>query len=35
MKDWVDYMQIGNFNCKWVIINALWETKPRKDERKN
>jgi Putative lumazine-binding len=35
MRDWVDYMHIGKFNGKWVIINVLWETKPRKDERKN
>lgn len=35
MRDWVDYMHIGKFNGRWVIINVLWETKPRKDERKN
>jgi hypothetical protein len=35
MRDWVDYMHIGRFNGKWVIINVLWEMKPRKDERKN
>ena len=35
MRDWVYYMHIGKFNGKWVIINVLWETKPRKDERKN
>lgn len=35
MRDWVDYMHIGKFNGKWVIINVLWEMKPRKDERKN
>ena len=35
MRDWVDYMHIGKFNGKWVIINVLWEMKPRKDEKKN
>ena len=35
MRDWVDYMHVGKFNCKWVIINVLWELKPRKDEKKN
>ena len=35
MRDWVDYMHIGKFNGKWVIINVLWELKPRKDEKKN
>jgi hypothetical protein len=35
MRDWVDYMHIGKFNGKWVIINVLWENKPRKDEKKN
>src|SRR5688572_1882820 len=35
MRDWVDYMHIGKFNGKWVIINVLWELKPRKDDKKN
>jgi hypothetical protein len=35
MRDWVDYMHIGKFNGKWVIINVLWEMKPRKEEKKN
>ena len=35
MRDWIDYMHIGKFNGKWVIINVLWEMKPRKDEKKN
>lgn len=35
MRDWVDYMHIGKMNGKWVIINVLWEMKPRKDEKKN
>ena len=30
MRDWVDFMHIGKFNGKWVIINVLWEMKPKK-----
>lgn len=35
MRDWIDYMHIGKFNGKWVIINVLWELKPKKEEKKN
>ena len=35
MRDWVDYMHIGKMNGKWVIVNVLWEMKPKKDEKKN
>jgi len=35
MRDWVDYMHVGKFNGKWVIVNVLWELKPKKDEKKN
>jgi hypothetical protein len=35
MRDWVDYMHIGKYNGKWVIVNVLWEMKPRKDAKKN
>lgn len=35
MRDWVDYMHIGKFNGRWVIINVLWELKPKKEEKKN
>lgn len=30
MRDWVDYMHVGKVNGKWVIINVLWEMKPKK-----
>jgi len=30
MHDWVDYMHVGKVNGKWVIINVLWEMKPKK-----
>lgn len=29
MSDWIDYMQMARFNGRWVIINVLWEMKPR------
>ena len=35
MRDWVDFMHLGKMNGKWVIINVLWETKPKKEEKKN
>ena len=35
MRDWVDFMHIGKFNGKWLIINVLWEMKPKKDDKKN
>ena len=28
--DWVDYLHIAKFNGKWVIVNVLWEMKPKK-----
>lgn len=35
MRDWIDYLHVGKFNGKWVIINVLWEMKPKKNENKN
>jgi hypothetical protein len=35
MRDWVDYMHIGKFNGRWVVVNVLWEMKPKKDDKKN
>lgn len=29
MADWVDYMQLAKVDGKWVIVNVLWERKPR------
>lgn len=29
-NDWVDYLHIAKFNGRWVIINVLWEMKPKK-----
>ena len=27
-SDWIDYLHVGKFNGRWVIINVLWEMKP-------
>jgi hypothetical protein len=35
MRDWVDYMHIGKFNGRWVILNVLWEMKPPKKAPQN
>jgi hypothetical protein len=29
MHGWVDYLHIAKFNGRWVIVNVLWETKPK------
>jgi len=29
-SDWIDYLHMGKFNGKWVIVNVLWELKPKK-----
>ena len=31
MRDWVDYMHIAKVNGKWLIVNVLWELKPKKE----
>ena len=28
-SDWVDYLQEARFNGRWVIVNVLWELKPK------
>jgi hypothetical protein len=28
-KDWIDYLQLGKVNGRWVIVNVLWEMKPK------
>ena len=33
MRDWVDYMHIARINGKWLIVNVLWEMKPRKEAK--
>lgn len=29
-SDWIDYLHVGKFNGRWVIVNVLWELKPTK-----
>jgi hypothetical protein len=29
MADWVDYMQLGKIDGRWLIVNVLWEQKPQ------
>jgi predicted nucleic acid-binding protein len=29
-SDWVDYMHLAKWNGRWVIVNVLWELKPKK-----
>ena len=28
--DWIDYLHIAKFDGRWVIVNVLWELKPKK-----
>ena len=30
---WVDYVHMTRFNGRWVIINVLWELKPKTDQK--
>ena len=27
--DWIDYLHLAKFNGRWVIVNVLWELKPK------
>jgi hypothetical protein len=27
--EWVDYLQLAKWNGRWVIVNVLWELKPK------
>jgi hypothetical protein len=29
-RDWIDYLHVAKFNGQWVIVNVLWEPKPKK-----
>ena len=29
MSGWIDYMHMAKWNGRWVIVNVLWEMKPR------
>ncbi len=28
-SDWIDYLQMARWNGRWVIVNVLWEMKPK------
>lgn len=28
-QNWVDYLHLAKFNGRWVIVNVLWELKPK------
>ena len=28
-SEWIDYLHLAKFNGRWVIVNVLWELKPR------
>ena len=32
MSDWIDYMHVAKWNDRWVVINVLWEMKPRQGQ---
>lgn len=27
--DWIDYLHVAKYNGRWVIVNVLWELKPK------
>ena len=29
-SDWIDYLHVAKFNGRWVIVNVLWELKPKR-----
>lgn len=29
MQEWIDYMHVAKWNGQWVVVNVLWEMKPR------
>lgn len=29
-SDWVDYLQLARWRGRWVIVNVLWELKPKR-----
>jgi len=28
-SDWIDYLHVAKYNGRWVIVNVLWEMKPK------
>lgn len=31
-SDWIDYLHIAKSNGRWVIVNVLWELKPKEKQ---
>ncbi|HJR15766.1 MAG TPA: nuclear transport factor 2 family protein [Gemmatimonadales bacterium] len=31
MADWIDYMQLARVDGRWLIVNVLWERKPKSE----
>jgi hypothetical protein len=29
MRDWIDYMHMAKLDGRWVIVNVLWELRPK------
>ncbi len=29
-SDWIDYLHVAKFDGRWVIVNVLWELKPKR-----
>ena len=29
-SDWIDYLQLAKWRGRWVIVNVLWELKPKR-----
>lgn len=29
--DWIDYLHVARIDGRWVIVNVLWELKPRRE----
>jgi hypothetical protein len=29
-SEWIDYLHMAKFNGRWLIVNVLWELKPKK-----
>ncbi|MES2522600.1 MAG: nuclear transport factor 2 family protein [Gemmatimonadota bacterium] len=32
-RDWVDYLHLGKIDGRWLIVNVLWEQRPRESPR--
>ena len=32
-SDWIDYLHLAKWNGRWVIVNVLWELKPKPEAK--